>query len=387
MRSVALGDIARIERVVRAPEDIESGTMYVGLENIERGGEFFDVSAVERGQLASAKFDFTDQHILYGKLRPYLAKIAMPDFSGVCSTDILPILPGPEVDRIYLCRLLRQPTMVDLATARSVGANLPRLNPSELARFSMALPPIDEQRRIAAVLDQADELRAKRRASLDLLDSITESVYLDMFGDPAVNPRGLPLTPLADLAQRFSDGPFGSNLKSSHYVESGVRVIRLQNIGVGTFVDDDSAYISEEHFRSLRKHECVPGDVIVGTLGNPNLRACVQPDWLKRALNKADCVQIRVDPTRAVAVWLSALLNMPSIERLATALVQGQTRARISMGRLRTLKVPVVPLAEQLVFTRSVTAAAQLVERAARASRDTDGLFASLQHRAFSGAL
>src|SRR5215475_12026903 len=86
---------------------------------------------------------------------------------------------------------------------------------------------------------------------------------------------------------------FGSNLKTSHYRERGVRVIRLQNIGVGKFLDEDKAYISEEHFAALPRHHCFSGDVLIGTLGDPNLRACLQPKRIKRALNKADCILLR----------------------------------------------------------------------------------------------
>ena len=70
------------------------GTTYVGLEHITSDGAFLNVQTVANGELASVKFRFTEKHILYGKLRPYLSKIALPHFSGVCSTDILPILPG-----------------------------------------------------------------------------------------------------------------------------------------------------------------------------------------------------------------------------------------------------------------------------------------------------
>src|SRR5690606_330463 len=130
----------------------------------------------------------------------------------------------------------------------------------------------------------------------------------------------------------------------------GVRVIRLQNIGVGEFVDRDRAYISRSHFESLRKHECLPGDILVGTLGEPNLRACMQPNWLPQALNKADCVQIRVNQAVASTEYVCALLNIPSVEMMAHSLVLGQTRARISMGRLRDLKLPIAPKNQQDEF-------------------------------------
>jgi len=128
--TVALADVAAIERDAIQPEQIEDDTIYVGLENIETGGAFSEVGQVDAGALASSKFRFSSRHVLYGKLRPYLAKIACPEFSGICSTDILPILPGPKIDRRYFFHYLRQPSMVDYANSRAVGANLPRLGPS-----------------------------------------------------------------------------------------------------------------------------------------------------------------------------------------------------------------------------------------------------------------
>ncbi|MDY9926897.1 restriction endonuclease subunit S [Methanosarcina sp.] len=208
-----------------------------------------------------------------------------------------------------------------------------------------------------------------------------------MFGDPAINPKGWPLKPLGELASKFSDGPFGSNIKSSHYTENGIRVVRLQNIGVGEFLDGDKAYISEEHFIELKKHECLPGDIIVGTLGSPNLRACIQPDWLNVAINKADCVQLRPDERIVNAPYICSLLNQPATEKMAQDLMLGQTRLRISMGRLRGLEVPFPPLSLQQEFARRI----ESVEKLKTAHKDSlaklDELFASIQYRAFRGEL
>lgn len=266
-------------------------------------------------------------------------------------------------------------------------AAYPSIRLSEIAAAKIPLPSVDEQRRIVTVLGKADELRGKRRAALAELETLTQSIFLEMFGDPATNPKGWPQKPIGDLASKFSDGPFGSHLKSEHYTESGVRVVRLQNIGVGEFVDDDAAYISEQHFSKLRKHECVPGDVLVGTLGDPNLRACIQPEWLKVALNKADCVQIRPDERLANANFICSLLNSPSTEKMAQELMHGQTRVRISMGRLRGLKVAAPPIALQHEFARRVAAVEALKAKHRTALAELDTLFASLQHLAFRGEL
>lgn len=152
---------------------------------------------------------------------------------------------------------------------------------------------------------------------------------------------------LPDVALHFTDGPFGSNLKSSHYADEGVRVIRLQNIGVGKMRDDDLAYITREHYESLPRNHCKPGDVVIATLGDPNLRACVVPESLRESLNKADCVLLRPDRDRVDAGYLCALLNSDRTIKMASGLVRGQTRGRISMGRLKELKLPLPPLAEQ----------------------------------------
>lgn len=152
---------------------------------------------------------------------------------------------------------------------------------------------------------------------------------------------------LSDVAAHFTDGPFGSNLKSSDYVDSGVRVIRLQNVGVGQMLHDDRAFITREHYESLPRNHCRPGDVIIGTLGDPNLRACVVPKDLARSLNKADCLLLRPHSEVADARYLSAVLNSERVVQSASALVRGQTRGRISLGRIKNLKIPLPPLPEQ----------------------------------------
>ena len=149
------------------------------------------------------------------------------------------------------------------------GATFKEVSKAIVSRIELPLPPLPEQQRIADVMDRAEALRAKRRAALAQLDALTPAIFIVLFGDPATNPKGWPCKTVGELASKFSDGPFGSNLKSSHYTETGVRVIRLQNIGVGEFVNDNKAYISERHFADLKKHECRPGDVLVGTLGEP----------------------------------------------------------------------------------------------------------------------
>lgn len=360
---------------------------YVGLEHIEKDAGHFTADFRRQPEaLLATKFRFTPRHVLYGKLRPNLNKVSLPDFDGVCTTEIFPLLPQPrKLDRRYLYGALLSHPFVKWASNSVSGANLPRLDPERLRDYQIQLPELPEQRQIAERLEQTHHLRRTRRYALELTGTFLPAAFLEFFGDPKQNPKEWPQQHLSAVCTKFSDGPFGSNLKSSDYRSSGVRVVRLQNIGVGAFVDDDKAFVSKEHFAALQKHTCIPGDVLIGTLGDPNLRACIQPAHIPIALNKADCIQARPDPKHLNALYLQGLLNIPSTLHLVPGMVHGQTRGRVSMGELARLPIPVPPLPLQQKFAALVERVERLRAVQREALRQAERLFASLLHRAFTG--
>lgn len=264
--TVELQQVARIDRSSLRPEQIESGTAFLGLEHIEQGGDIIGSQAVQNGEIKSSKFRFSPDHLLYGKLRPYLAKIAAPDFEGICSTDIIPLLPGPEIDKRYLLHFLRQRKMIDHATSRSSGANLPRLSPKELAKFKVPLPEMGKQKRIAAILDAADALRAKRHETLAQLDTLLQSAFLEAFGDPVTNPKGWEKAPMGQL-MRIRRG--GSPRPIKKYLGGTVNWVK---IGDATRSDDDlyirscAEKISEDGLAKTTLLQ--PGSLIVRQLGS-----------------------------------------------------------------------------------------------------------------------
>lgn len=172
--------------------------------------------------------------------------------------------------------------------------------------------------------------------------------------------RRWPEVELGTIAVKLQDGPFGSNLKSSHYVEDGVRVVRLQNIGPGYFDDSNRAFIDCDHFKKLSKHECFAGDVLIATLGDPIVRAAVLPPTIPVALNKADCIQLRCHPDRAVPGYVSHYLNSPLALGHAEARSHGQTRPRVNLSQLRTMPIPLPPIKEQQRIAAVLDAADEL---------------------------
>jgi len=143
----------------------------------------------------------------------------------------------------------------------------------------------------------------------------------------------------------MTDGPFGSNLKSSHYVDSGPRVIRLQNIGFGEFIDG-KAHISEEHFEALRSHEARAGDLVVASLGQDLPRACLIPPALGPAIVKADCIRVRLHP-RVDARYVNYGLQRPELRQAVADQIHGVGRPRLSMAGIKDLSIPLAPRPEQ----------------------------------------
>lgn len=159
-------------------------------------------------------------------------------------------------------------------------------------------------------------------------------------------PLGWVKVRVGDAASSLVDGPFGSNLKTEHYTTSGVRVIRLQNIGDGRFDDRDKAYVSEERYRLLRGHDAQAGDVLIAAMGDVLPRVCMVPPHLGAAIVKADCFRLR--PNGLVdAKYLMFALESPQVRAAAAPQIAGVGRPRLNLGKVRNLPIALAPLPEQ----------------------------------------
>ncbi|MFI2430761.1 restriction endonuclease subunit S [Streptomyces sp. NPDC018693] len=162
-------------------------------------------------------------------------------------------------------------------------------------------------------------------------------------------PAGWAWSTLQDLLacepRAITDGPFGSNLKSAHYTDSGARVIRLQNVGDGEF-RDERAYISLEHFETLRAHETVAGDLLLASLGETLPRVAILPKLDEPAIVKADVIRARLHP-EVLTKWVYYALLAPQTRGYAGALIKGVGRPRLGMAAMKAIPIPVPPLPEQ----------------------------------------
>lgn len=382
-----LCEIATIERNVVMPKAISSGTMYIGLEHIATGGEIVGAKPVENAELASAKFHFDRNHILYGKLRPYLAKIALPNFSGVCSTDILPIRPNEQVDRRFICYFLRQPELVKLAASQTSGANLPRLSPSTLEAFEIPLPPLPEQRRIADILDRADALRAQRRAALAQLDALPQAIFLEMFGDLDTNPNGFPVSSVGELALVQGGLQLSSSRKN---IGASIPYLRVANVYRNRLDLSEIKHMKASP-NEVARTRLMSGDIlVVEGHGNPNEigRAAMWRGEIETCVHQNHLIRIRVDQASLQPQFLCHLLNSRGGRK--HLLRSGKTTSglnTITVSEVRLAPIFVPPNFLQTEFDVRVKAIERLQSSYSSFLANSDSLFASLQHRAFRGEL
>ncbi|MFH2063891.1 MAG: restriction endonuclease subunit S [Pseudomonadota bacterium] len=185
---VRLGDVCKITSKLIDPRKQEYFTLlHVGGANIEsKTGRLMDLKTAHDENLKSGKFLFNESMVLYNKIRPYLMKIARPDFPGLCSADMYPLSPDPlRLTRDYLFYMLFSREFTQYAQVGSNRAGIPKVNRNHLFEFEFKLPSIEDQTSIAQLLDSAfsiiEQLRHEIGASRSKISLIRESILRKAF--------------------------------------------------------------------------------------------------------------------------------------------------------------------------------------------------------------
>ena len=164
-RRVHLSEVAdqRTKKTVPAETDRRP---YIALEHLAQGSPAL-LGWSKAGTAVSAKTAFRAGDVLFGKLRPYLRKAAPAPFDGLCSTDILPLFGRDTLETCYLAQLAQWDSLIRHAIATSSGTKMPRTSWAQLGEFQFSLPPVPEQRKIAAILSSVDDAIEKTQAVID----------------------------------------------------------------------------------------------------------------------------------------------------------------------------------------------------------------------------
>jgi type I restriction enzyme S subunit len=290
----------------------------------------------------------------------------------------------PEWARFVLNTQLDQ--LIGLAHG---GVGLKHVTRGVVEELKIPLPPLAEQRRIAQMLDRAEALRAKRRAALALFDTLTQSLFLDLFSNPEAS--GWPMSTIAGVAHRgdgsIRTGPFGSQLLHSEFVDEGVAVLGIDNAVANEFRWGERRHISQAKYRDLKRYTVKPGDVLITIMGTCG-RCAVVPADIPIAINTKHLCCITLDPEKCLPVFVhSYFLRHPLARRYLAQTAKGAIMSGLNIGIIKAMPVPVPPIDLQREFA-SRDAAVEKLRIAHHASlASMDALFAALQHRAFRGEL
>ena len=279
------------------------------------------------------------------------------------------------VNRFLVYRL-----MADFESGRLsdyyTGATIKHLTGQDLASYQFLLPPLAEQHRIVSALDRAEALRAKRRKSLAEIDVLVRSIYAEMFDG-----RGLPLSSLDELCELITDGTH----YTPTYADQGVVFLSSRNVVSETIDWDDVRFIP--HALHVELHRRVAprlGDVLLAKNGTTGVAAIVDRDCI---FDIYVSLALLRPGKQILSTYLHAALNSENCRRQFSGSLKGIGVPNLHLKEIRRTKIPLPPLSLQGEFSKRIHRAAQLKATSIASLAEMDALFASLQHRAFSGQL
>lgn len=327
--------------------------------------------------------------VLVSTVRPNLNGVARvpPDLDGAtASTGFCVLRPEPKkLDGSYLFQWVKSSAFISDMVSKATGASYPAVSDRIIFESPIPLPSLQEQRRIAAILDLAETLRTQRRQALAHLDTLSQSLFLDMFGDPVTNPKGFVIATLADVS-KFENGDRSSNYPSGEDIKTeGVLFLSTKNIVASKLDLSKPQFITQEKFKSLSRGKAQSGDLIItlrGTLGSCCIFDCEE----ETAFINAQMMIIR--PTaKVISQYLHSLLTSDEAKAHFDYIGRGAAVPQLTAGQLGELKVLLPPIALQQTFATRIQAIEALKATHRTALAQLDALFASLQQRAFSGEL
>jgi type I restriction enzyme S subunit len=307
-----------------------------------------------------------------------------PIFASDCSTVTS---SREDMDIKYVFYFLRSQQDYINSKLRS-GAAQPHVYAKDIAQLRLQVPPIDVQRRIAANLDQADALRAKRREALAQLDSLTQSIFIEMFGDPVANSKGWPdTTTLGEVANIASGVTKGRNLTGK--VTRTIPYLAVAN------VQDKSLSLSavkeiEATEDEIERYLLKWNDLILTEGGDPDKlgRGTLWKNELPECIHQNHIFRVRVTSEAVTPLFLNWLVGSQRGKKFFLRSAKQTTGiASINMTQLRSFPLLLPPVELQRDFEKIAEGVAkQHIFQTASLSA-IEALFASLQHRAFRGEL
>lgn len=282
------------------------------------------------------------------------------------------------IDEDYLFHYL--PTVLKKIEDATPFVTVKHLSSSDLKKEQIPLPSLVEQRRIAAILDKAYALRTKRHEALAQLDRLAQSIFVEMFGDPIKNEKGLPVTELENLCRKVTDGTH----QSPSWASEGIPFLFISNIVDGEITFDTEKFISETTYDELTKRSPIEkGDVLFTTVGSYGNTAVVSGD--RKFCFQRHIAHIKPNIELLDPYFCASMLKSSGVRRQIDLVAKGVAQKTVNLADLKKLQVFAPSQEKQKSFTKRLDAVYRIKQNQKRALAAQDRVLNSLQIRAFAG--
>ena len=309
---------------------------------------------------------------------------ALDDYDGGFGAFCKVLRPGPDVDPSYFSHFFRTPEYRRRISTLAAGVNINNLRNEHLDEMLVPLPPLSEQRRIAEILDKADALRAKRRAALGCLDTLTQSIFLDMFGDPATNPMRFPRKRLDALVREDDSINYGV-VQPGDDCDEGIPLIRVGDLQNGRVQHSALKRISPSIECAYKRSRLRGDEILISCVGSTGMIALA--DDSVKGFNIARAVA-RVPLAESIErTYVASYLKTQSVQRYFANELRTVSQPTLNIKQISETSVLVPPRELQHNFARQVETVIQIRDRQFASLKALDAVFASIQACAFRGEL
>jgi type I restriction enzyme S subunit len=381
IRLVRLQDICIQDRKIVKPEEGVS-LRYIGLESIEANtGQFLNGALSKTPEFPQGNsFSFNPQHVLYGKLRPYLNKVALPEFEGKCSTEIIPLLPKPGLERAYLAYYLRSSHVVSQVIKKTAGSRMPRADMDFVLNLQIPLPSLSEQHRIVDILSRAEGIVQLRREAEKKAAEIIPALFIDMFGDPATNPKGWPMTSVGQIATYTRYGP---RFPDRQYTDEGAHILRTTDMGYNGELRWFEAPILPMSKEEIEKYSLKPKTLLVTRTGATIGKTALFEDSSKPCIAGAYLIEIGVSADVIPEYVLQFFLS-----RVGQSYLIGGSRAvaqpNINAPTIKAIPIPLPDYKLQLAFADQISKIKSIQTQQIEATQKAKAAFDALLAKFFT---
>lgn len=388
-KQIELGQLAeKIDYGHTASADFsKNGPKFLRITDIQHGYvDWNSVPSCKATEAEEEKYALGEGDIVFARTGATTGKSFLIDrvtAKSLFASYLIRVRPNKLVNPRFLAHFFDTPNYWAQIKSSSRGAGQPGVNSSSLRKLKVPLPPLTEQKQIADILDKADDIRRKRLKAVGITKQFLRSTFLDMFGDPVINPKGLQQVDIGDAVKFVSGGtPSKKNLAYWNGEFPWVSPKDMKLVEINDAMDHVTELAFEE--TTLKR---IPIDSILIVIRGMIL-AHTAPISINRrsvAINQDMKALLPTDGFRAEFVlWALRSQQNYILSRVATA---AHGTKRIEVDEIKALKIPAVPLPEQDAFLKACKHHQRLVENAKSSVGDASSLFNSLVQQAFKGEL